>query len=120
MEGTLETRGMKNRDIKEVNFVTIPHEYTRSSGIVIPDTLLYIVKFNDGMDYAILSADSRVSSVIGITGIDSYDVVSGSLAYTYRPTPPDLNVSDDYWQTIDDNGASNYKRKIKILRYDLP
>ncbi len=90
------TRGEK-RTVKEV--LAHSPKRTRSGGSnSIPDTLLYIVNFDDDQGYAILAADSRLEPVLALIDCGVYEP-SENYADETGLTDADLDEDekDEFW-----------------------
>lgn len=81
-----ETRTRKAKTYSKESVLTyVTHATTRSSSkIELPDTLVYIVNFDDGEGFALLGAQSNLSSVYSITESGTFDVNKFSEALNYE------------------------------------
>lgn len=92
-------------EIKEIYPILNDMPATKSSGVVIGDTLLYVVNFKDEKGFAILSADKRVTPDILVLGSDG-NIPSGwgtntgdgsdTLQFVAMPNPYYDEEEDEY------------------------
>lgn len=81
-----ETRTGKAKTYSKESVLTYvtPATTRSSSKIELPDTLVYIVNFDDGEGFALLGAQSNLSSVYSVTESGTFDVDKFSEALNYE------------------------------------